>query len=211
MAMAGDRCQNGECTCRSVDDYNRGGVSDEKGLTERLKRFEIRTGRGLFPMEITVTGSGTLKKMGEKVDASCGYLDLAPGKHKIHLHAKATSEAEGMAPTLFINEWSARTHDWYDAFVFKCGSNGPCTKDDMTQWNDTEGKRPRGIFDPCGSTRVEGIKWDLSHSPDVKVMELDMDFVLEVYKFTPRFPHGGKTCKGAGGVEREDQPQDLPQ
>jgi len=209
--MAGDRCSNGECTCRAVDDFGRGGISDEKGLAEGQKRFEIRTGRGLFPEEITVDGRGTLKKTGEKVDANCGYLDLPPGKHKIHLHAKATSEAEGMVPALFINEWSARTHDWYDTFVFKCGGNSACLKDHMTEWNDTEGKRPRGIFDPCGSTRVENIKWDLSHSPDVKVMELDIDFVLEVYKFTPRFPHGGKTCKGVGGVEREDQPQDLPQ
>ncbi len=210
MQMAGERCHSGECSCREVDDFNRGGVSDESGVPEGQKRFEIRTGRGLDVIEITVENKGTFRKSIEHVDPGCAYLDLFPGKHRVHVRARASSEPAGMVPSFWISEWSSRTHDWYDSFRFKCGGNEPCLKDHMSEWND-HGKPPRGIYDVCGSSRVENVRWDVAHSPDVKVLQLDMDFTLEVYKFTPRFPHGAKTCKGTGGVEVEEQPKDLPQ
>jgi hypothetical protein len=210
IGTAGDRCPGGVCTCRAVDDYGRGGPSDEKDVAAGQKRFELRTGRGLDEMEVTVEGRGTLKKSKESPEAACAYVDLPPGKHRVHLHARA-SEMGGMVPALLVNEWSARTHDWYGSFQFRCGGGRTCTKDLLAEWAETDGKRPRGIFDPCGSTRVENLKWDVSHAADVTVEELDLDFVLEVYKFVPRFPHGAKTCKGVGGVEREDEPTDLPQ
>jgi hypothetical protein len=205
MQMAGDRCHGEQCLCRAVDMVNRGGPSNEQAVAEGQKRFEIRTGRGLDPMEITINGKGTLKKPAERPDGVCGYVDLPPGKHRVHVHARASSEDAGMVPALWINEWGARTHDWYDTFQFKCGGNEPCNKDHLAQWGESEGKRPRGIFDPCGSVRVENLHWDLSHSPDVKVQELDLDFVLEVYKFEPRFPHAAKTCKGLGESEEAAQ------
>jgi hypothetical protein len=211
MVMSGDRCQNGICACRAVDDFNRGGITNEQGVPPGHKRFEIRTGRGLDPLEITVAGKGTLTKSTERVDAACGYIDLPPGKHKVRLRAQAKSEASGMVPGIWINEWGERTHDWYETFNFRCGGNAPCTKDHMTEWAASDGKRPRGIFDPCGSVRVENLQWDGKYASDVKVLELELDFVLEVYKFVPRFPHGNKTCKGPGGVEAPEEPKDLPQ
>jgi hypothetical protein len=212
MKMSGDRCrQDGTCTCRAVDDRNRSGLTEEPGVADGEKRFEVRTGRGFDAVEITVEPRGTLRKSRELAEGACGYVDLAPGKHHVHVHAKANSEAEGMVPAVFINEWSARTHDWYDTFVFKCGGNGACTKDHLSLWAETDGKKPRGIFDPCGSSRIEGVRWEGKYAPDVKVLELDLEFDLVVYKFVPRFPHGGKTCKGEGGVEAPEEPKDLPQ
>jgi hypothetical protein len=211
MVMSGDRCHGDTCTCRTVDDYNRGGLSEEKDVPEGQKRFEIRTGRGLDTVEVTVASKGTLKKSRELPEAACGYVDLPPGKHHVHLHAKAASETDGMVPALFLNEWSSRTHDWYDSFVFKCGGNGACTKDHLALWAETDGKKPRGIFDPCGASRIENVRWDGSYASDVKVLEMDLEFDLDVYKFTPRFPHGAKTCKGTGGVEAPEEPKDLEQ
>jgi hypothetical protein len=212
MKMSGDRCrEDGRCTCRSVDDYNRSGLTEEQAVPEGEKRFEVRTGRGFDTVEVTVEPRGTLRKARELVDASCGYVDLLPGKHHVHLHAKAANENEGMVPAVFMNEWSARTHDWYDTFVFKCGGNGACTKDHLQQWAETDGKKPRGIFDPCGSTRIENLRYEGNYASDVKVLELEVDFDLDVYKFTPRFPHAAKTCKGVGGVEAPEEPKDMPQ
>jgi hypothetical protein len=211
MLVSGDRCHDAVCTCRAVDDYNRSGLTQETDVIESAKRFEFRTGRGFDTVEVTVEKRGTLKKSREVADAACGYVDLPPGKHRIHLHAKAASEVNGMVPALFINEWSSRSHDWYDSFVFKCGDNGACTKDHLSLWAETEGKKGRGIFDPCGSVRIENLRWDGSYAPDVKVTELDMEFTMVVYKFVPRFPHGTKTCKGKGGVEAPEEPKDLPQ
>jgi hypothetical protein len=211
MQMAGDRCHGDTCICRTVDDYNRSSVTDETAVPEGQKRFELRTGRGLDGMSIIVEGKGAMHKDAGVSDPACGYLDLPPGKHRVRLHMKASAEDAGMVPSFWINEWGARTHDWYESFRFKCGGNEPCTKDHMAQWNDTDGKKPRGIFDPCGSSRIESIRWEVEHSPDVRVNELSLEFVIDVYKFVPRFPHGAKTCKGVGGVEVEDAPKDLPQ
>jgi len=211
MQVAGDRCHGDTCICRSVDDFNRSAITEEPGVPEGQKRFEIRTGRGFDIIEVTVEPKGTLRKAHELVDAACGYLDLLPGKHHVRVHVKAASETDGMVPSLFINEWGTRTHDWYDSFAFKCGGNGACTKDHLALWAETDGKKPRGIFDPCGSTRVENVRWDGSYASDVKVLELELEFDLNVYKFTPRFPHGSKTCKGVGGVEAPEEPKDLPQ
>lgn len=210
ITIAGDRCPGGTCTCRAVDDYGRGGQSDETAVAAGQKRFELRTGRGLFDVSVTVEGRGTLAKNKELPDPACAYLDLPPGRHHVKLHAVAAEEA-GMVPALFINEWSGRTHDWYQVFQFRCGGNETCSKDELQRWNDTEGKKPRGIYDPCGSVQVEQLHWQVAHSPDVKVEELEMELVLHVYKFTPRFLHGNKSCKGVGGVDVEDEPKPLPQ
>jgi hypothetical protein len=201
----------GHCACREVDNYGRGDGRQEAGLTPGFKRFEVRTGRGLDVASVTVEGRGTLDKSRQLAEPACAYLDLGPGRHRVRLHMVASSEAEGMVPALFINEYGERTHDWYGAFQFRCGAEGACTKDELERWGATDGKRSRGIFDPCGSTRVEGVHWDVVHSPDVKVQELVLDLVLEVYKFTPRFVHGAPTCKGIGGVEPPDEPKELPQ
>jgi hypothetical protein len=203
LATAGARCQGGACTCREVDDYGRGDRSDESAIAPGHKRFEIRTGRGFDRVSVTVEGLGTLSKNTEQVDPSCGYVDLPPGRHRVHMHAVAAKREEGMVPALFINEFGARAKDWYQVFQFRCGGNQPCVKDDLPLWAEGEGKKPRGIFDPCGSTRIEDMHWQVEHSPEVRVEELSLELVLNVYKFEPRFEHGAPKCKGAGGIERD--------
>jgi hypothetical protein len=212
LAVAGARCAGGACTCRGVEDSGRPSTrgEDEGPVAEGKKRFELRSGRGLDKLSISVAGQGTLHKNVALVDASCGYIDLPPGRHRVLVHVEARDPQAGIAPRVFISEYGTRTHDWYDTFQFKCGDPNPCYKDDMKDWLEAARKRERGIYDPCGSTRIEDLKWGVSHSPEQRLDDLELELTLHVYKFEPRFAHGGATCKGlAGGKAAEQEGADT--
>jgi hypothetical protein len=206
MQLVGERCRDGACTCRPVDNLGRGDRTDEGTVAAGEKRFELRTGRGLDELTVTVEGRGTFTKPVDGAAGACAYLDLPPGKHHVRLRVRAAKPEEGMVPALLLNEYSTRTHDWYDTFRFKCGEPDACTKDDVEAWGQRQEKVARGILDPCGSTSVEQVRWQVEHSPEVRVLDLTLDFVLHVYQFTPRFRHGGE-CRGlAGSVPDENAP-----
>lgn len=198
IRTAGARCTGGTCVCRPVDNF---GQSTEVGFDEGApsagtKRFEIRTGRGLDPATVTVEGLGAFEKSTTSPEPSCAYADLPPGKHRVTIHARAGNSELGQEPAIFIREYSADKHSWYDTFQFRCGGNDVCSLGHMEQFLDEAQKKPRGIWDPCGSVRVEGVKWDGGRGPGAKLSELTVELILEVYKFPPRFPHGAPTCKG---------------
>jgi hypothetical protein len=176
-------------------------------VAEGQKRFELRTGRGFDEVSITVETLGTLRKSRETPAGACAYLDLPPGRHHVRFRARAADAAQGMVPALLVNEYSPRTHDWYDTFRFKCGEPDACTKDDLADWGKQQEQLSRGILDPCGSVAVEGVRWNVEHTADVRVTDLVLDFVLHVYKFPPRFRHGGE-CKGlTGNIPDENAPE----
>ena len=210
LKTAGARCQGGACSCRAVDQFGRGteGTAvDEGAPAPGTKRFELRTGRGYDVESITVEGMGTLHKDTTKPEATCGYLDLAPGKHRVLVRAKAKSEDAGMEPSLFIREYSNDKHSWYDTFQMRCGGEGgPCELGHMEEFQRNVQAVPRGIFDPCGSTRVEGVKWNGQRvgNGGTRLAELEVELTLEVYKFPPRFPHGAPTCKGPSPTEKAE-------
>jgi hypothetical protein len=171
-----------------------------------MKRFEFRTGRGFEKMAVTIDGRGTLTKDISKVDSTCAYVDLPAGRHAIRLRLEAPDKAQGIHPRLIVNEYGRTGSDWYSTFSFACGESSPCIKEDMKIWFDKARAVERGIFDKCGSTRVEGIRWSVEHSPEQTLEDLTLDFVLHVYKFEPRFPHGTPTCKGiSGGKAAEEE------
>jgi hypothetical protein len=201
LATAGPRCTGGTCSCRAVDDYGRPAESGNEGTVALgKKRFEIRTGRGHDKMTITIDGAGTLVKDNSKVDPTCGYIELNPGLHAVRMRVEATDVVQGIHPRLVVNEYGRETADWYSTFQFGCGTTSPCMKDDMQQWMDnTVRASDRGIYDKCGSARIENVRWSVEHSPERTLEDLTLEFVLHVYKFEPRFAHGVPTCKGIGG------------
>jgi hypothetical protein len=202
LATAGARCAGATCRCRPVDQYNRGtegNTANEGSITPGEKRFEVRTGRGFDQMTISIDGAGTLTKDTSQTEPSCGYFDLPPGRHAVRVKISAQDRAQGIHPRILVNEYGKETHDWYDTFAFACGANAPCIKDDMGIWLDEVRKVDRGIFDKCGSTRVENVRWSVEHSPEQTLEDLVLDFTLHVYKFDPRFPHGAPNCKGLSG------------
>lgn len=203
MALAGARCTDGVCACRRVDERGETAEEDrdEGPIAEGHKRFELRTGRGLDEVRITVEGRGTLVKAGgASPEPVCAYVDLPPGKHRVTVRAVATDLEAGQEPSFFIAEHSPEQRSWYDTFRFRCGGGGSvCTQGHMDEWLDAMRahlKAARGIYDPCGSTRVTLPRWTAERAVGPKLADLEVALTLEVYKFQPRFPHGAKTCKG---------------
>lgn len=198
IRTAGARCNGSTCACRPVDNFGQSTEVnyDEGAPAAGAKRFEIRTGRGYDPATISVEGLGAFEKNTASPEPSCAYFDLPSGKHRVVIHAKATNADAGQEPAIFIREYSADKKSWYDTFQFRCGGDDVCSLGHMEQFLDEAQKKPRGIWDPCGSVRVEGVKWDGGRGPGAKLSELTVELILEVYKFPPRFPHGAKTCKG---------------
>jgi hypothetical protein len=202
MTVAGSRCTGGACTCRSDVE---GGPADEGAIAPGHKRFEVRTGHGVDPLRVTVEGRGTLVKSTEVGHGECAYIDLPPGRHAVRLHAQARNPDAGMAPAFGISEYGADTHSWYDTFRFECGQNEPCTKDDLREFISSVGQHRRGILDPCGSVKIEHVRWSSDRSPGARLEDLDLELVLNVYPFAPRWPHGAGQCKGVSTIPTDEQ------
>jgi hypothetical protein len=200
IATAGSRCQGGTCACRRVDDRYQSieaPTTDEGAVAEGHKRFEVRTGRGLDGLTLTVEGRGTLTKATNTPEPACAYIDLPPGKHRVKVRAVAANAELGQVPSFFISEYSADKQSWYDTFRFRCGgTDSVCEQGHMDEWVQMVRATPRGLFDPCGSVRVEGVKWNAERAVGVKLAELEVELMLNVYKFPPRFKHGVASCKG---------------
>ncbi len=130
LVTAGPRCTGSTCTCREIDDYGRptGDSSRNEGeVAAGLKRFEFRTGRGFDPMTVTIDGKGTLTKNTSTAEPTCGYVELAPGRHAVRLRIEAKDQAQGIHPRILVDEYGQLQKDWYSTFSFACGSAGPCT------------------------------------------------------------------------------------
>jgi hypothetical protein len=208
LKTAGARCSGPSCRCRPVDAHDRGteGKSAVEGdIAPGTKRFEIRTGRGFDKTTITVGDRGSLKKDTTQTEPSCGYIDLPPGRHAVRLRVEAQDRNQGIHPRLLISEYGKESHDWYDTFAFACGGAQPCLKDDMPPFLDEVRRVQRGIFDKCGSTRVENVRWSVEHSPEMTMEDLTLELTLHVYKFDPRFPHGAPNCRGLAGGKAAEQ------
>lgn len=204
----GARCQpGGMCLCRDVDAAGRGTSPDGPGgdaeaapPPEGYKRFELRTGRGDDTMRITIEGVGTFVKSGATPDARCIYVDLPPGAHRVRYHVTAVNKSQGAEPRLRVSEYSPRFKRWYRTFAFKCtDGEQPCTKELAHDMFDVLLKTADGKFDPCGSTKVQGLRFWTDKEPDVSVGDFNLQIVLNVYKFATRFPPDAPRCKGFGG------------
>jgi hypothetical protein len=178
---------------------------DEGAPAPGTKRFEIRTGRGADPVSITIEGKGTLTKSTTGPEAQCGYVDLPPGKHRVVIHATAANPELGQEPAVFIREYSPELQSWYDTFQWRCGGGEDmCSIGHMEKFLDEVRAVPRGIFDPCGSVRIEGVKWDAGRAAGAaRLADFTVELTLNVYKFPPRFPHGAPTCKGPSAEPRQ--------
>lgn len=193
------RCPNGVCVCRPIDDYGRGDAAtdaEDPPPAEGMKRFELRTGRGDDIVKITVEGMGTFTKAAGP-EPGCIYVDLPPGAHRVRYHVIARQEGAGIEPRLRVSEYGAAHGRWYRTFAFRCGGgSGPCTKDDARDALAELGKVARGVHDPCGSTKVQGMRFYSERPADAQVSDFNLQFVLNVYKFAPRFPPDAESCKG---------------
>jgi hypothetical protein len=211
----GARCKgNGQgqemCTCREIDMFGHSsgdGDAETSPPPEGHKRYELRTGRGDDTMRITVEGVGTFVKSGPTPDARCIYVDLPAGAFRVRYHVTAVNPSQGAEPRLRISEYSPRFKRWYRTFAFRCTDGSqPCTKDLARDMFDILVKQADGKFDPCGSTRVQGMRFWTDREPEVAVGDFNLQLVLNIYKFAPRFPPDTARCKGAGYEVKPDRP-----
>jgi hypothetical protein len=221
QAIAGTsfRCQGqGQgttlCACRPIDEYGLGegpaADAEDPPPPPGRKRFELRTGRGHDEYRITVEGLGTIRKSGEDPEPACIYVDLPEGARRVRYHVVAREPAAGLEARLRVSEYSPRWKRWYRTFAYRCGTgSGPCTKDDARDALVTPGVKA-GKYDPCGSTRVQGLRFFTDQPADAAVTDFNLQLVLNVYRFAPRFPPGAKRCTGVS-YEADDAsspPQD---
>jgi hypothetical protein len=182
--LVGPLCRTRSCECRSGP--------DEAGMPSGVdKRYEIRVGPVPGEMWVTV-GDNTLYKSREQA-TQCFYLDLPPGKHEVGVRARGES---GFSAAVRIAELGAEGPWWYDTFNFSCGAPGRCTLDRLDHWREIFLTHAvRNVLDPCGSTAIRDIKWRTGRVRDrLYPTSMQLQFVLDVYSFTPRYPPGHREC-----------------
>src|SRR5207253_647853 len=123
-------------------------------------------------VRITVEGRGTLHKPSETIESTCGYVDLPPGEHRVHVRVKAGPGEGGASPRLLVYEYGEKTGSWYATFGLACNDAGPCTRADL-QERIAALAPAHGLFDKCGSVRVTNVKWDADKAPDERLTALD--------------------------------------
>lgn len=159
-----------------------------------VKRFELAIGRGLDPTTVLVDGRVAIERPKDHPEAVCADLDLPPGKHRVELRARAKEPMAGFTPSLTVAEFGPIAAGWYHTFDFACGGNEACLKDDLRDWLSKTQAVPRGLHDPCGSVRVEQVQWGAERSPEVKLEDLQLSFVLHVYAFPTHNKSGSPNC-----------------
>ena len=134
-------------------------------------------------------GEGLYK--GIEKATECYYVDLAVGEHPVVIQAKGE---HGFAARVAISELGELGS--YGSFEFACGSPGPCTIDSVQQWQASLAKYKRNAHDPCGSTRIRGIRWMSGDTLDrIHPGQLEVSLVLHAYEFQPKYPSGDPECR----------------
>jgi len=186
--LASAHCAGEACTCRNE--------GEKEQVSAGAKRFELRLARGVDKASIAVDGKRALARAAlAQPEETCVYLDLPPGRHVVTWREEAKVAEVGIQPVLTIAEYGPAANAWYKAFELSCTTNEGCLKDDMRDAFDKLGQVPRGLVDPCGSTRFEHPRWEAEHSPSVKLEDVTVEVTLHVYQFATRHPPGSDECR----------------
>ncbi len=186
--LAGPLCSGQVCQCRDTAAPGDGGAGAPDDPA--VKRFEIRLGPSEHELWLTVDGDVLYKGLARAED--CFYVDLGAGDHKLALRA---SNAGGVSAGVTVREYAPTTSSWYDTFAFACGTPGVCSYDELSEYKASLAKYARDIHDPCGSVKVKGLVWDTDVAPDQQHPgNLAVALTLDVYRFTPKHPHGDPAC-----------------
>jgi hypothetical protein len=191
--LVGPLCQGDACRCREGDD-------DAGSPPAGFKRFEVRLGPSNDPLWAIVDGMVLLKS--DQRPEACFYVDLKPGEHAVALRGRGD---RGLSAAIAIAEQGGAEDAtwWYRTFDFQCGTPGQCDLETIERWK-AEVAKLAGKHDPCGSTKVQRMRWETGRMPDrTHPDDLALHLTLDVYKFTPTNPPGSPDCdkSGDGGTE----------
>jgi hypothetical protein len=191
---ASHRCQGQRCTCRDA-----GSAADAAESTPPApgtKRFELRVGPSMDSVWLDVTGHGIWLKDTEPSAEGCAYVDLKAGE-KVHVieHVEAQEKTRGTALDVRISEYNPKLQVWYDTARVECGGGGDaCNREMMAAWLERMHKLPRGLHDPCGSTKIEEPTWSAAETDLPHPSVITADVTLHVYTFEPRSAPGSAEC-----------------
>ena len=201
--LVGGLCTENGCTCRDPQAAGDGGV----GVTDVAgrKRFEIHLGPSQHQLWATIDGD-VLYKSAEHADA-CFYVDLPSGEHPMTMRA---SESSGVQAAISVSEFGPKASSWYHTFSFTCGSPGVCDRVELDEQRQSFEQVAHGQYDSCGSTKIKGLGWNFGSPPDgAHPSDLQVDFRLSIYKFTPVTASGSPGC-GHGSREKPAAPETTP-
>lgn len=177
--------------CRAL-----GGAVEKEAVPAGMKRFELRLARGVDAVTITIDGRRALARGAvEQPAEACAYVDLPPGKHALAWREEAKTPEVGIQPVLSIAEYGPAANAWYRTLEIACTTSEGCLKDDMHAAFEKLRAVPRGLHDPCGSTRIEGARWQAEHSPSVKLEDATVELTLHVYQFATSHAPGAPECR----------------
>jgi len=182
--LAGPLCEFAACKCRE------GAGDPPQTAPAGFKRYEVRLGPSDNELWATVDKM-VLYKSKERAE-ECFYIDVKPGRHPVQLRA---SRETGFGARLKISELAPENRGWYDSFDFSCGAPGMCDRETLASWKAEVTSFEDNIHDPCGATKIRNVVWQTGRLPDnLPPGDLQLDFILDVYKFEPTFGPGAAEC-----------------
>jgi hypothetical protein len=87
---------------------------------------------------------------------------------------------------------------WYPSFEIACGGGGAsCAEESLQTWVDSVDRVAHGIFAPCGSVRIDEVRWQTGarERGAAAPPSLTFEFTLNVYNFAPKHPPGSPECE----------------
>jgi hypothetical protein len=190
-------CRDGVCRC--------GDPAAETAPPEApRKRFAVRVGPIDNDLWVTVDGM-VLYKSRERA-TECFYVDLAPGEHAVAVRGHGE---RGVAARVAIAELGPTGPWWYDTFELDCGAGALCDREGFEQWKATIAGREGGVHEPCGSTRVKNVRWQMGRMPDMQHPEdILVELTLQIYEFATEHAPGSAECsKSKQAAEPEPEPE----
>lgn len=182
--LVGPLCEPGRCQCSEA------AGDPVQTAREGMKRYEVRLGPSDNDLWATI-GDQVFYKSVERA-SECWTIELPPGRHPVRLRA---SRPTGFGASLKISELAPEGQGWYDTFVFECGAPGLCDRETLRNWKARVASYDDNVHDPCGSTKIRQVVWQTGRLPDSQPPgDLQLDFILDVYEFTPTFGPGAPEC-----------------
>jgi len=193
-ALAGARCQGGQCRCRRPGDN-----AETVPPAPNYKRFEIRMSVVTGEIVLTSPAIGRLHHDGKQEE--CFYVDLpADSRHEFVIESREAHKGMGMMPSVRIAEYGPSGPWWYDVLAIGCGAGEhPCDRPAARDWEQSWFvQRKRGRLDACGSTVVSALKWDTSGGQAMLdgglLRDFRVEFVLAVKAFATQLPPRDPRC-----------------
>jgi len=197
LTLDSSRCSGVRCSCLPLEPDE---IKAESDIGQGRKRFEFRLARTTSKVWVKVADRGVFYKPASEIDPVCFYVDLPTGEHPVTLTGEVGDPELGLQLGMTVHEYGDKVGpNWYKTFRFVCGTGAStCSVDELEAWKAFQRRLPKGVLDPCGSVRVQGVAVEGRRAGrhDAKYESLALRLRLNVYEFQPYHRPGSPKCKG---------------